>query len=242
MKHLTTLFALLLSCTMLAQGPVEFPWNPDSDGDDFIGVNDLMALLGEYGSEFSEEGLYLVEDSASAAYYVGKMPYILCAQSCSNLPGSWKVPSSKEIFSVYDGLADTRTGSQTTSWHWIETDFELGNYTNGPNTKATALCNAQTSNSSPQYVLTLYAENISSDRGCTCFTREIPRVEYTYCGGGSPSNESFNQCINEKLAAGWHPLSGFPVARDRQGYLGGSDSWNTHYGAQSHASFWRWAE
>lgn len=66
MKHLTTLLALLLSCSMLAQGPVEFPWNPDSDSDDFIGVNDLMALLGEFESVFSEEALYLSEDSLSA--------------------------------------------------------------------------------------------------------------------------------------------------------------------------------
>lgn len=85
-------------------------------------------------------------------------------------------------------------------------------------------------------------EDLSYNRACFCVTKERPKVEYSYCGGGSPSNESFNQCINDKLTAGWYPLSGFPVARDRQGYLGASDYWNTHYGAQSHASFWRWAE
>ena len=98
MKHLTTLLALLLSCSMLAQGPVEFPWNPDADGDDFIGVNDLMALLGEYSTSFSEENLYLADDSLSATYYVGDgLNYFECQQACKTLPGQWKMPSLSEV-------------------------------------------------------------------------------------------------------------------------------------------------
>ena len=97
MKHLTTLFALLLSCTMLAQGPVEFPWNPDSDGDDFIGVNDLMALLGEFDSVFSEEGLYLSEDSLSAMYFAGTHVYMSCLKTCADLPGRWRMPRLEDV-------------------------------------------------------------------------------------------------------------------------------------------------
>ena len=67
---------------MLAQGPVEFPWNPDSDGDDFIGVNVLMALLGEFDSVFSEENLYFSADSLYAFYDAGSMNYVECQMEC----------------------------------------------------------------------------------------------------------------------------------------------------------------
>ena len=216
MKLLTTLFTLLLSCTMLAQGPVEFPWNPDSDGDDFIGVNDLMALLGEFDSVFSEEGLYLSEDSLSAMYDAGSMNYIECQSTCGDLPGNWKIPKLKDVV-----IPNINT--------WIElstSDAQSGH-----------LYGHYMHENGDAYISTL-----GDSRGCFCVTKERPKVEYSYCSGGAPSSEGFNQCINEKLAEGWYPLSGFPVARDRQGYLGNSDSWNTHYGAQSHASFWRWAE
>ena len=204
---------------MLAQGPVEFPWNPDSDGDDFIGVNDLMALLGEFDSVFSEEGLYLSEDSLSAMYDAGLLNYFECQKACFSLPGNWKIPAIDEV-SLTNPNQDM----------WIETPI-TGLYLNS---------------AYHAYLLDhfgdLVARTFATTEECFCFTKERPKVEYSYCSGGAPSSEGFNQCINEKLAEGWYPLSGFPVARDRQGYLGASDSWNTHYGAQSHASFWRWAE
>ena len=220
MKHFTTLLALLLSCSMLAQGPVEFPYNPDSDGDDFIGVNDLMALLGEFDSVFSEEGLYLSEDSLTAMYNSGSMNYIECLEACHNLPGNWKMPSYNEVI----------LSSQTM---WLKTPEEAL-YWNNSYARYDALkliWDGKATRADP-----------TANTNCFCLTKERPKVEYSYCSGGAPSSEGFNQCINEKLAEGWYPLSGFPVARDRQGYLGGSDSWNTHYGAQSHASFWRWVE
>ena len=214
MKHLATLVTLFLSYTMLAQGPVEFPWNPDSDGDDFIGVNDLMALLGEFDSVFSEEGLYLSEDSLSAMYNVGNKTFLECQISCKNLPGRWSMPDIEDV---------TVAGEEM----WLKHD----EFPNANNNVFFLTTGGYTVNRS-----------MISTEGCWCVTKERPRVEYSYCSGGAPSSEGFNQCINEKLAEGWYPLSGFPVARDRQGYLGGSDSWNTHYGAQSHASFWRWAD
>ncbi len=46
MKHLMTLLALVVAVTAGAQtGLVEFPYNPDADNDDIIGVNDLLELL-----------------------------------------------------------------------------------------------------------------------------------------------------------------------------------------------------
>ena len=220
MKLLTTLITLLLSCTMLAQGPVEFPWNPDSDGDDFIGVNDLMALLGEFDSVFSEEGLYLSDDSLSAMYDVGTQVYLECQIACKNLPGKWKIPQLNEVV-VF--------GQET----WIESPVEW-----------------QNSNALSGYLLEVDGRpvtmNLSAPRGCLCVTKERPKVEYSYCDGEDPTDMAFTQCINEKLAQGWYPLSGFPNHYDyhRYGSAGGQNSadYRVHTVKNTHASFWRWAE
>ena len=214
MKHLTTLVTLVLSCTMLAQGPVEFPWNPDSDGDDFIGVNDLMALLGEFDSVFSEEALYLSEDSLSAMYNAGPQNFFECQMACRNLPGQWRMPAVSEVFVVNQGM-------------WLNST--LGDM---------AL------NGEPYYINNsgrishTYSDHVE---GCFCVTNERPKVEYSYCDGGDPSAAAFTQCINEKLASGWYPLSGFPMEHSRQA-AAASNSHNAYHDARTHASFWRWAE
>ena len=194
MKRLTTLLALLLSCSMLAQGPVEFPWNPDADGDDFIGVNDLMALLGEFDSVFSEEGLYLSADSLSAMYDAGSMKYVQCQVACKNLPGNWKMPRLSEV-AVFDQDM------------WLETPESATFY-----------------NSSQYSMRYLRADGEVRHRyaddpwGCFCVTKERPKVEYSFCsayqsvvnidGIGSNTAE-FQECCDEKLENGWYPLGGF---------------------------------
>ena len=45
MKHLLTLAALLVSTLSLAQ---QMPYNPDANGDDFVGVDDVLGVLGVY--------------------------------------------------------------------------------------------------------------------------------------------------------------------------------------------------
>lgn len=53
MKHLITLLALLLSCSMLGQFiPQPMGYNPDANGDSFIGVDDVMGTLALYGNTF----------------------------------------------------------------------------------------------------------------------------------------------------------------------------------------------
>ena len=53
MKHFTTLLALLLSCSMLGQFiPQPMGYNPDANGDSFIGVDDVMGTLALYGNSF----------------------------------------------------------------------------------------------------------------------------------------------------------------------------------------------
>ena len=183
MKHLTTLLALLLSCSMLAQGPVEFPWNPDADGDDFIGVNDLMALLGEFDSVFSEEALYLSEDELSAMYDAGSMNYVQCQIACKNLPGNWKMPRLSEV---------TVSGEEM----WLETP-ESGYYFSSNTWKVNYL-NAD----GAIKIETSGYDNFS----CFCATKERPKVEYTYCIGDWENG--IQECAGQKVEDGWYPLGG----------------------------------
>ena len=54
MKHLMTLMALVVAVTAGAQGTTihEYPWNPDSNNDNLIGVDDLLDFLPVFGDEF----------------------------------------------------------------------------------------------------------------------------------------------------------------------------------------------
>ena len=189
MKHLATLLALLLSCSMFAQGPVEFPWNPDADGDDFIGVNDLMALLGEFDSVFSEEALYLSEDSLSAMYFAGDLRYMKCQQACFGLPGKWTVPKLEDVVidpqemwlrTAQDDLGTATTSSQ--AWSIVNSDGQVSR----------AIMNDQ--------------------RHCFCVTKERPKVEYSYCEG-----PDIQDCAAEKVEDGWYPLGGI-TTHENLGY------------------------
>ena len=50
MKHVLTLAALVFAtCCSTASAQVEFPWNPDSNSDGEIGVDDLLGMLASFG-------------------------------------------------------------------------------------------------------------------------------------------------------------------------------------------------
>ena len=54
MKHLTILLTMAITFTGLAQNNLieEYPWNPDSNFDNFIGVSDLTGFLSVFGEQF----------------------------------------------------------------------------------------------------------------------------------------------------------------------------------------------
>ena len=54
MKHLLTLAGLLLSTLSLAQ---QMPYNPDANGDDFVGVDDVLGVLGVYDTALMQPDL-----------------------------------------------------------------------------------------------------------------------------------------------------------------------------------------
>ena len=54
MKHLTTLLTMAISFTGLAQ---QMPYNPDANGDDFVGVDDVLGVLGVYDTALMQPDL-----------------------------------------------------------------------------------------------------------------------------------------------------------------------------------------
>ena len=54
MKHLTTLLAMAITLTGLAQ---QMPYNPDANGDDFVGVDDVLGVLGVYDTALMQPDL-----------------------------------------------------------------------------------------------------------------------------------------------------------------------------------------
>ena len=54
MKHLLTLTVLLLTFSGLAQ---QMPYNPDANGDDFVGVDDVLGVLGVYDTALMQPDL-----------------------------------------------------------------------------------------------------------------------------------------------------------------------------------------
>ena len=219
MKHLLTLIAILISTLTTAQTTVEFPWNPDADGDDFIGVNDLMALLGEYGSVFSEESLYVSESGVIASFYTGEKKYLECLESCSQLPGRWVMPNLTQFGRIVSALE-----AQSVDNAWVHA---------GGSREVTLQ-----SGSSEQYGLLVRSQDLGVKQepmkyafGCFCYTSERPKVEYDYCAqaGGNyiEALQNLKPCVDQKLSEGWQ-LSG-----------------PTQNGAREDIylqSFWRYAE
>ena len=54
MKHLTTLLTMAITITGLGQ---QMPYNPDANGDDFVGVDDVLGVLGVYDTALMQPDL-----------------------------------------------------------------------------------------------------------------------------------------------------------------------------------------
>ena len=215
MNRILSLLVLLAFSTMaLAQSPY-LPYNPDENADGLIGVADLQGLLSAYGSEFSSA--ILSDNGNIAVVEVGEMDYFRCRSSCASLPGAWSLVNENSVGLILNGLGASNA--------WLEP-------LNAANTNATYSVNGGAAK---------FTTDTHLLKRCFCYAKQRPRVEYSYCSGGAPSEEAFNQCINEKLAEGWYPLNGFPNHHDRQASINNNSGSITH--AQiTHASFWRWEQ
>ena len=225
MKHLMTLVALLVSTAAVAQFPT-LPWNPDENGDQYIGLPDLLGLLTVYGQEF--ENAIVSEDGESAIMYMGDMGYPQCQYACENLPGFWTMPKLQDLVPVWSDV----NGSGV-AMTWLQTEW-------------TSLLNTSLSFSNMRWPY-YYGNTAYQDHGevkmtaqsdyahqCYCTAKQLPRVEYTACAGcntsgnGTYTVQNLQSCIDDKLAEGWYPL-GNPV---QTGYSGGC----------TNQAFWRFAQ
>jgi hypothetical protein len=195
---------LLLACTLsfsgLLQGQgnlVEFPYNPDADGDDFIGTSDLLSLLSLYDSFFSEEGLYVNEDSTAAIVHVGSLKYPKCAYHCKSLPGNWRIATLEDLGMIWDELLPN------SNHHFWLGDREPGKLP------------IRVESGSIQ---TIYITTLEQTNHCYCSTSERPKVEYAYC-----ANYDLSACVNSLVADGWYPLSG--ISSHQNG--AGTSSWSS---------------
>jgi hypothetical protein len=249
----STVVVLLLSLSALLHGQgnfAEFPYNPDANGDDFVGTSDLLALLNLYGSEFSEEGLFLNEDTTEAVLYIGPRNFMDCVSECKQLPGNWGLPTLSQFPLIHEIVsADnynfvleevgqnshyflkvwTNQGLTASSLTYYFQVFQYGLSCNVPNQLSSAIpADCFTVNAYDQ-TQTSYLVEMGSplNSHCFCAVSQRPRVEYALC---TDLNEAlFNHCVSEKLNAGWYPSGG--TSRSQSGY--------TSFLTQS---FWRWVE
>ena len=192
MKHLMTLVALLVSTAAVAQIPT-LPWNPDENGDQFIGLPDLLGLLTVYGQEF--ENAIVSEDGESAIMYMGDMGFPLCAQACRNLPGIWSIAKLKDLGLVW---SDVLSGQRV----WLD-DSSFENdipYLYAWNPQAEDIFG------------TYYA---NEGYRCYCTAKQLPRVEYGWCVENNAN--AFNDCVDSYLSDGYLPLQGLSIGTDDSG-------------------------
>ena len=182
MKHFMTTLLCLFAMNMSAQtGFVEFPYNPDSDGDDLIGTADLLDLLSLFGSEFSEEDLYINQDSTSAVINLGSMAYPKCLYQCSQLPGFWRLAETTDFGMIWDEFTSDNDNSG-----WIgNIDISTGNLVGGGVPAYYGYGYSGSNGGGNTYSFHVYASNYTATdaRDCYCATHERPKVEYSYCNG-----------------------------------------------------------
>ena len=100
MKHLLTAIACFFALSMSAQ----FPYNPDSNSDNLVGIDDLMDLLPLYGGEFypqqTEPQIQVIPlndslvvadilESTDVVFFTGACGEIVCGQYAElNMPNA----------------------------------------------------------------------------------------------------------------------------------------------------------
>ena len=70
MKHLTTLLTMAITFSGLAQ---QMPYNPDANGDDFVGVDDVLGVLGVYDTALMQPDLQCDYDGTEIETWFGDL-------------------------------------------------------------------------------------------------------------------------------------------------------------------------
>ena len=68
MKHLATLLTMAITLTGLGQ---QMPYNPDANGDDFVGVDDVLGVLGVYDTALMQPDLQCDYEGTELEEFIG---------------------------------------------------------------------------------------------------------------------------------------------------------------------------
>ena len=228
MRYLITLLIAALSLNAFSQGIPQLPYNPDSNGDGFIGVSDLQDFLATYANEFIPENLLVSQ--GTAFYYLGILDYAHCYNQSENLIGNWKMLDERTLLENFKLLADTTTllwngnYSSPSRFLWFGPNDSFEEYSSNSTKKFLKIAyqeyydDSYENNGWYDFGAThIGAEDSSTpDKfNCFCYLKERPKIEYTRATQDAPIEQ-----INQLTSQGWYIQST----------------------TQSYIHFWRWAE
>ena len=196
----------------------QLPYNPDSEPDGYIGVQDVLELLQLYGTSFDSE-VFLNNDTTAMVMEVGVMNIFECLVACDNLPSNWKVADMTDFGLALDSLP---YATYIVKDKLLSSTFTQGSY------EWTSDIATVAKNSSGQISANpISRSSMESEYRCLCATHERPSIEYAACSTGTSyaNYSNIEDCVAGKVAEGWYPLGSIQ--------LGSSTV------AQS---FWRYAE
>ena len=234
MKRILTLIVCAVSLNAVGQVPNYLPYNPDFDGDSWIGINDLLNVLSVYAAEWENGELLLNSDTTSALLFVGELYRHECYSACIGLEGQWSVAeqndfmahtSSLESFynkpmlmmsseygsrdGVWTGTGDWKLDARSLQGSMSEDGLIVSSHPFSTNVVVTDPLNQG---------LSSYDRN-EFQQDCWCSTVGRPRAEYSVVDAGSGT---WNEILNSMAEEGWLLLP--------QGPFG------------NQITFWRWAD
>ena len=183
---------------MCIRDRVTYPYNPDADGSQLIGVTDLQSLLALYGQQFESSSFAMSSDSSIAFTNVGVHDYFVCRKACRNLEGQWEVLRFDVVGEFSAELEAFALDNNTAGFHTdVMESLPIGG---GGNVYFSSDYGEWGTNGGNGHW---------EERNCICQTSTKPYIEYSLCEGGTyGSTEALQECIEEKLAQGWIPLGG----------------------------------
>ena len=235
MKRILTLIVCAISLNAVGQVPNYLPYNPDFDGDSWIGINDLLNVLSVYAAEWENGELLLNSDTTSALLFVGELYRHECYSACSELEGQWSVASENDFMSHVTSLESFYgkpmilpiADSQQKDGVWTQTgdSWELdaralqGIFTEDELRLATHPMNQFVVVEGPSNQGIDYTDRNEFQQDCWCATVGRPRVEYSVV---VVDTGTWNEILNSMAEDGWLFIP--------QGSFG------------NEVTFWRWAD
>jgi len=92
----------LNSETLAAQIQIDYPYNPDDDGDGLISIEDLMGVLAVYSTEFEPSGL-MVDGMPLEEFLAGLVSAVEALQAQNPLVGVYLNEGNQLVFTFADG-------------------------------------------------------------------------------------------------------------------------------------------